>query len=90
MEARLVSLIIPVYNAEQWITRCLNSILHNTYTNFEIICVNDGSTDGSLGIIEELQASDDRIRLISQTNQGVSAARNAGLQQVRGGVCGVC
>lgn len=84
MEAKLVSLIIPVYNAEKWIKRCLNSILNNTYTNFEIICVNDGSTDGSSGIIKALQASDDRIKLVSQTNRGVSAARNAGLQQVRG------
>ena len=83
-EKLLISVIIPVYNAEQYIERCLNSIVHNTYRNLEIICINDGSTDTSFEKLQKLAAKDKRITIINQQNAGVSAARNAGLSISRG------
>ncbi len=80
MEKVLVSIIIPVYNAEKFLPRCLASIVHQTYENIEIIIVNDGSTDGSLRICEEHQIIDERISIISQKNAGVSASRNMGIE----------
>lgn len=78
----LISVIIPVYNAENWLQRCLDSIYRNTYQNLEVICVNDGSTDGSLNILKA--QPDPRIVIIDQNNAGVSAARNAGLDIAHG------
>ena len=75
----LVSVIVPVYNAEKYLARCLDSLLGQTYGNLEIICVNDGSPDNSLAILHEYAAKDARIKVIDQPNRGVSAARNAGL-----------
>jgi len=79
----LISVITPVYNTEKLLPRCLNSILAQTFQNFELILVNDGSKDGSGKICEEYAAVDSRIHVIHQENSGVSAARNAALDWVR-------
>ena len=79
-----ISVIIPVYNAEEFLSECLNSVLEQTHQNFEIICVNDGSTDGSLNILNSWALYDKRIKIINQENQGQSAARNKGLDVARG------
>ncbi len=84
MEKDLISVIIPVYNSEQWIERCIHSIQNNTYRNLEIICINDGSMDGSMKLLRKLQSEDSRIVVVDQKNGGVSAARNAGLRQAHG------
>lgn len=75
----LISVIVPVYKVEQFIYRCVDSILNQTYPNLEIILVDDGSPDRSGAICDEYAAKDNRIRVIHQENSGVSAARNAGL-----------
>ena len=80
----LVSVVVPVYNVEKYLRECLDSICGQTLKNIEIICVNDGSTDGSLAILEEYASRDSRMRIISQENRGLSAARNAGLSVARG------
>jgi len=77
-----VSIIIPIYNAENYLKKCLDSIINQTYKNIEIILINDGSTDNSLEICK--QYKDDRIKLINQKNSGVSTARNVGLDLVTG------
>ena len=79
-----ISVIVPVFNLEPYLRKCLDSILSQTFTDFEVIVVNDGSTDQS-GIIAEMYAQQDqRIRVIHQLYQGVSAARNAGIDAARG------
>ncbi len=80
----LVSVMVPIYNTQEFLPRCLDSILRQTYTNMEIILVNDGSTDDSLPICKGYAAKDARIRLISQTNQGIIAAKKAGLKLCHG------
>ncbi|MBD5132889.1 MAG: glycosyltransferase [Clostridiales bacterium] len=80
----LVSVIIPVYNVEKYLARCLDSIVGQTYRNLEIILVNDGSTDHSEDICLQYAQSDPRIRLFTQKNQGLSAARNTGLDHMKG------
>ena len=79
-----ITVIIPVYNVENYLERCLKSILYNTYTNLEIICVNDGSTDESGKILKTLEREDVRIILLEQNNQGVAAARNLGVKKSTG------
>lgn len=79
-----ISVIIPVYNAEEYISECLESVLEQTHKNFEIICVNDGSKDDSLSILNAYAKIDKRIKVISQENQGQSAARNKGLDVAKG------
>lgn len=76
----MISVIIPVYNVENYLRQCLDSILNQTYTDFEVICVNDGSTDNSLNILKEYAKKDSRIKVISQKNKGPSKARNVGLK----------
>lgn len=76
-----VSMIIPVYNAQTYLPRCLDSIVGQTHKDLEILLVNDGSTDNSLAICEEYAAKDERIRILSDKNQGVSTARNKGIEQ---------
>lgn len=78
-----VSVVIPVYNTE-YLRKALDSIVNQTLKDIEIICVNDGSTDGSLGILEEYKDKDSRIKIFSQENQGQGAARNYGLNEVSG------
>ena len=84
MEEKLISVIIPVYNAAEYLPRCLDSILNNTYRNLEIICVNDGSKDSSLEVLNSYAAKDPRVKVIDQENAGVSAARNRGLDEATG------
>ena len=79
-----VSVIIPVYNVEKYLNECLNSVCSQTLTNIEIICVNDGSTDGSADILTEYAEKDNRIKIISQANQGLAASRNNGLKEATG------
>lgn len=78
------SIIIPVYNVSAFLEDCLNSIIQQTYNNFEIICINDGSTDNSLEILEKFAQKDKRIKIFTQKNQGVSVARNLGLDKAKG------
>ena len=80
----LISVIIPIYNISDVLPICLKSIISSTYKNLEIICINDGSTDNSLSIIEEYMAKDNRIILINKDHGGVSEARNYGLQIATG------
>ncbi len=79
-----VSIIIPVYNVEKYLKECLNSVVNQTLKEIEIICVDDGSTDNSLSILEEYAKKDNRINLLKQENSGAGAARNKGLDSARG------
>ena len=79
-----ISIIIPVYNVENYLAECLNSVVNQTYRDIEIIIVNDGSTDNSFSIIQQYQLHDERIKIINQENQGLSAARNAGMKVASG------
>lgn len=74
-----ISIIVPVYNTEKYLHRCLDSLINQTHNNIEIICVNDGSNDSSADILEKYQFSDKRIKIITQVNMGLSGARNSGL-----------
>ncbi len=74
-----ISVIVPVYNKELYLERCLDSVINQTYKNLEIICVNDGSSDNSGKILDEYAKKDDRIKVIHKENGGVSSARNKGL-----------
>jgi len=80
----LVSIVVPVYNVEKLVERCIQSILNQTYNNLEIIMVNDGSTDNSLHILTHYQDQDKRIKIIDQKNQGLSGARNSGIKYAKG------
>lgn len=80
----LISVIVPFYNSVNVLEKAVNSILSQTYTCFEILLIDDGSSDGSKKLAENLALTDQRIKLFSQTNQGVSAARNLGLQHASG------
>ncbi len=79
-----LSIIIPVYNGEQYISACLDSCLEQDISDYEIICINDGSVDNSLCILKEYSAKHPNIVLIDKENEGVSAARNDGLDASRG------
>ena len=79
-----ISLIIPVYNVEKYLRRTLESVENQTFKNFEVIIVNDGSTDGSLEIIQEFVNKHDNFILVDQENSGVGMARNAGIKVSRG------
>lgn len=80
----LISLIVPVYNVEKYLERCLDSLIGQTLADIEIICVNDGSQDRSLEILQEYASHDSRIRVFDQANSGVSVARNNALKHVKG------
>lgn len=80
----MYSVVIPVYQARKDLKRCVSSWLSQTERNLELILVDDGSTDGSAGMCEELAAGDERVRVIHQNNAGVSAARNAGIRAAKG------
>ena len=88
LESSKISVIVPVYNVEKYLKRCLNSLVNQTYTNIEIICVNDGSKDNSLNILNEYAQKDNRIVVISQENQGQGIARNKGLEIAKGDYIG--
>lgn len=80
----LISVIIPVYNVEKYLTQCIDSVLKQTYTNFELILVDDGSKDSSKAICDEYARIDSRIKVLSKQNGGASSARNAGLEVATG------
>lgn len=78
------SVIVPVYNVEQYLGQCLKSLIAQDYTDFEVICVNDGSTDHSRGILTEWESMMPQMRVIDRENGGLSAARNTGLKSATG------
>ena len=79
-----ISVIIPIYNVEQYLPECLDSILNQTFKEIEVICVIDGSPDNSLEIVKNYAAKDERIKVINQVNMGVSTARNRGIKEAKG------
>lgn len=79
-----ISVIVPVYNVEKYLAECLESIINQTFNDIEIICINDGSTDKSLDILNRYAQKDSRIKIVSQPNQGLSAARNLGIKLASG------
>lgn len=83
-----VSVIVPVYNVEQYVAKCLDSIINQTYKNLEIICVDDGSTDKSGYICDEYAKKDSRIKVFHKANGGLASARNAALTHVTGDYIG--
>jgi len=84
MNGPKISVIVPVYNAERWLRRCVDSILAQTYSDFELLLINDGSTDGSGAICDQYTGLDPRIHVFNKPNGGASSARNMGLQNARG------
>ena len=80
----LISVIVPVYNVEKYLPKCLDSLLAQTWQELEIIVVDDGSPDNSWDIMQEYARRDSRVRPIRQKNGGLSAARNAGVEAARG------
>lgn len=82
MEEKLISVIVPVYNVEDYIEKCIRSILNQTYTYFELLIINDGSKDNSFSLAKSFR--DRRIRVFDQENMGLSAARNKGLENAKG------
>lgn len=84
MEKEKVSIIIPVYNSESTLKRCIESVINQTYKNIEILIINDGSKDKSLNIMNEYKNKDERIIVINQKNKGLSGARNTGVNNATG------
>lgn len=82
MEKGRVSVIVPLYNKEKWVFRCIDSIINQTYKNLEILVVNDGSTDGSSHVVASI--NDSRIRILDKENGGLSTARNFGIENAKG------
>ena len=80
----LITIVIPVYNVEKYLDRCINSVINQTYSNLEIILVDDGSTDSCPKICDEYEKKDKRIKVIHKENEGVSSARNIGLKNATG------
>lgn len=80
----LISIVIPVYNAEKKLSRCISSVLNQKYSNIEIVLIDDGSKDNSLIIANEWKKKDSRIKVISKENGGVSSARNKGIANSKG------
>ena len=88
MDEKLVSVIIPAYNIEDYIGRCLDSVLSQTYKNLEILVVDDGSSDCTGEILDDYEKKDQRIRVIHKENGGVSSARNIGIEAATGDYIG--
>lgn len=80
----MISVIVPVYNVEKYLPDCINSILGQTYSNFELLLVDDGSTDNSGRICDDYSKQDNRVRVFHKENRGVSSARNVGIKNARG------
>ena len=80
----LITVMIPAYNAQKYIGRCIESLIEQTYKDIEILIVNDGSKDSTKSICEEFSQKDARVRLVNQENGGEGAARNTGLREARG------
>ena len=81
---RTISVIVPIYNAESYVAMCIESLIRQTYHALQIILVDDGSTDGSLAIAQAFERKDNRIKVLSQSNQGQASARNHGLMHATG------
>lgn len=79
-----VSIIIPCYNVENYIWQCLESVINQTYQNLEIICINDGSNDGTLRVLKEIETREPRLIILNQSNKGLSASRNVGIHKSSG------
>ena len=79
-----VSVIIPLYNVENYLKQCLDSVVNQTLKEIEIICINDGSTDNSKQILEDYARKDDRIKIINRKNSGQGVARNVGIKYAKG------
>lgn len=79
-----ISIIIPVYNAAPYLAACIDSVIGQTFSDWELICINDGSTDGSESLLRQYALADARIQVFSQANAGVSTARNLGIERARG------
>ena len=84
MQSNLISVIIPFHNNEQYLERCIDSVITQEYKYFEIILVDDGSTDNSLQLAQKYETQDERVKVIHQSNQGVSEARNTGIKNAHG------
>ena len=84
-----VSIIIPTYNVEMYLVECMESVIHQTLKDIEIICINDGSTDGSLEILKSYAQKDDRIVLVDKENGGYGIAMNIGLEKATGEYIGI-
>lgn len=84
MDKELISVIIPVYNVQKYLEKCLNSVLNQTYKNLEILLIDDGSTDNSSKICEEYKLKDSRIKVFHKENGGLSSARNYGIKEAKG------
>lgn len=80
----LISVIVPVYNVEKYLSRCLESIINQTYKNIEVVCIDDGSPDKSINILKQYEKKDKRIKIIRQENKGLSGARNTGIKKSNG------
>ena len=80
----LISVIVPIYNVENYIRQCFDSLLHQTYQKFEVLMINDGSPDNSASICQEYAARDSRFRYFEKENGGVSSARNLGIERSGG------
>ena len=85
MKSKLISIVVPVYNAGTTLRRCVDSIVAQTYENWELVLVDDGSTDDSPALCDAYAAQDARITALHKANGGVSSARNLGLSAIRGG-----
>lgn len=86
----MISIIVPIYNVEQYLRRCIDSILAQSYTHFELLLINDGSKDASGAICDEYAAKDTRVRVFHKENGGVSSARNLGLDNAQGNYITFC
>ncbi len=86
----LISVIVPAYNVEQYIARCLDSITGQTYTNIEVMVIDDGSSDGTAQICDDRALKDDRIVVVHKKNEGVAAARNTALDAIKGELVAFC
>ena len=84
MNDTLISIVVPVYNVSQYLERCIQSVIYQTYENLDIILIDDGSTDNSGLICDKYAKIDKRIRVLHQQNSGLSAARNAGIEIAKG------
>lgn len=80
----LISVIIPIYNMEHYLARCLDSVISNSYSQLELLCVDDGSTDSSLELLHRYAEKDSRIHIIAKENGGVASARNIGIERSQG------
>ena len=85
MEVRpKISVVIPIYNVEAYLSRCLESVVNQTLLDIEIICVNDGTKDHSVDVVKKYKDIDDRIQLVEKKNGGLASARNAGMKVATG------